>query len=82
MNGDEGIFCDQSSRIAMMERVYKGRLVPLLVIFSACLLPQFVLNLSDGRYALAALMGGLLGVYIAVFGYCAVCYYRKKNRDK
>ena len=82
MNGDEGIFCDQSSRVAMMERVYKGRLVPLLVIFSACLLPQFVLNLSGGRYALAALMGGILAVYVAFFGYCAFCYYRKKNGDK
>ena len=82
MKGDEEIFSDESSRLAMMERVYKGRLLPLLIIFSACLLPQFVLAMTNGRYALAAIMGALLGVYIAVFGYCAVCYYRKKNEKK
>ena len=80
MNGDEEIFCDESSRIAMMERVYKGRLLPLLVIFSACLLPQFILNLTSGRYGLAVLWGGILTVYIAMFGYCAFSYYRKKNK--
>ena len=77
-NGDESIFCDDSSRIAMMERVYKGRLLPLLVIFSACLLPQFILNLTQGRYGLAVLMGGILAVYAGVFAYCAVSYHRKK----
>ena len=80
MNGDEEIFCDESSRIAMMERVYKGRLLPLLVIFSACLLPQFILNLTSGRYGLAVLWGGILAVYVAMFGYCALSYYRKKNK--
>lgn len=80
MNGDEEIFCDDSSRLAMMERVYKGRMVPLTVIFSACLLPQFVINLTNGRYAIAVLMGGLLAVYAVLFGYCAVSYYRKKNK--
>ena len=80
MNGDEEIFCDESSRLAMMERVYKGRLIPILVIFSACLLPQFVFNLTNGRYGLAVFMGGILAVYAAMFGYCAVHYYRKKNK--
>ena len=82
MNGDEKIFCDENSRIEMMERVYKGRLVPLLVIFSACLLPQFAVNLANGRYPLAVFMGGILAVYAAFFGYCAVSYYRSKNGDK
>ncbi len=80
MGVEEGIFCDEASRLAMMERVYKGRLLPLLVIFSACILPQFVLQLSHGRYVLAAFMGGILLVYIAMFGYCAVHYFRKKNK--
>lgn len=80
MHGDEEIFCDASSRLAMMERVYKGRLTPLLVIFCACLLPQFVLNLTNERYGLAAFMGGVLALYIVIFGYCTAHYYRKKNK--
>ena len=35
MNGNEEIFCDETSRLAMMERVYQGRLLPLLIIFCA-----------------------------------------------
>ena len=82
MSGDEKIFCDENSRLAMMERVYKGRLIPVLVVFVACLLPQFIINLTSGRYGLAFVMGGLLAVYAAFFGYCAISYHRKKNRDK
>ena len=80
MEGDETIFCDESSRLAMLERVYKGKLLPLFVIFSACLLPQFVLNLVNGHMILAAVMGSVSLVYIGVFVYCAYHYYRKKNK--
>lgn len=79
MDEEESIFCDDSSRVAMMERVYKARLLPLFVIFMACLLPQFIMNLINGRYLLATFMGGLLTIYIIFFGYSAVHYYRKKN---
>lgn len=82
MNAEEEIFCDDNSRLAMLERVYKGRLLPLLVIFSACLLPQFILNFLNGRYLLAAFMGGILAIYAAFFSYGAVHYYRKKNKTK
>ena len=82
MDAEEEIFCDDDSRLAMMDRVYKGRLIPLLVIFSACLLPQFILNYANGHYLLAAVMGGVLLVYVVLFGYCAVRYYRKKNKTK
>ena len=78
-NEEESIFCDESSRLAMLERVFKGRLRTLLVIFCACLLPQFVLNLINGHYTLATFVGGILGIYVAFFGYCAVHYYRKKK---
>ena len=79
MNDEEEIFCDDVSRLAMLERVYKGRVLPLLVLFTACLLPQFILNFANGRYFLAASMGGILLIYIVFFAYCAVHYHRKKN---
>ena len=79
MNGDEGIFCDESSRLAMLERVYKGRLLPLLIIFCAVLLPQFVTNLLAGRYGGAAMFGAILLVYAVLFACCAVHYHRKKS---
>lgn len=80
MKGEEEIFCDDSSRLAMMERVYKGRLLPLLIIFSVCLLPQFILNLQNGNYIPATFIGGILLLYVVVFCYCAVHYYQKKDK--
>ena len=82
MNGDEEIFCDDESRLAMMDRVYKGRLLPLLVIFFACLMPQFVMHLTGGRYLIAAFMGGILAVYVVVFAIFAVHYHRFKKNMK
>ena len=80
MNSEESIFCDDTSRLSMLERVYKGRLIPLLVIFCACLLPQFILNFVNDRYFLAAVFGGILIIYILLFSYSALHYYRKKNK--
>lgn len=79
MAGEEEIFSDDSSRIAMMERVYKKRMLPLLVIFCAVLVPQFVLGVLNGSYGLAVLYGGLLLAYIAMFAYCGVRYHQQKN---
>lgn len=82
-DGNDEIFNDEASMLAMMERVYKGRLMPLLVIFFACLLPQFIINMSAGRVAIASLFGGLLGVYVTIFVIFAIRYHRLKNqRDK
>lgn len=80
MKNEEEIFCDEESRLKMLERVYKVRLLPLLVIFTACLLPQFIINMTNGRYAVASLTGGTLLIYVAVFTSCAVHYYRKKSK--
>ena len=82
MVGEEEIFCDDASRLAMLERVYKGRLLPLLIIFTACFMPQFIMHMSSGRYFLSALFGSFLLVYAILFLYCALHYYRKKNKHK
>ena len=80
MEKEEEIFSDDASRLAMMERVYKSRLLPMLVILCSCLIPQFFLHLSNEHYFWAALMGGILVIYGLLFGYCAVHYYRKKSK--
>jgi hypothetical protein len=77
MDGEEEIFCDDQSRLEMMERVYKGRLVPVLVLFCAVLLPQFIMNLTIyHNFFLSAMYGVILVLYLAVFG-SAVRHYRK-----
>ena len=80
MREGEEIFNDEDSRTAMMGRVYKSRLRPLLVIFTACLLPQFCLNMANGNYMLAAFFGGILLVYVIMFLAFAGHYYKMKHK--
>ena len=82
MEGDEEIFCDEQSKQDMMDRVYKGRLVPLLIIFIMCLLPTFILNIAHGRYLIAMCSGGVLAVYAALFMQFARQYSAYKNKGK
>ena len=79
----EEIFCDEESRLQMMQRVLKGRMLPLLVIFFATLLPQFLINLlSTHNYFIASFIGGVLAMYIVIFAMCFVKYNQYKNNKK
>lgn len=82
MNGQEEIFCDDASRLEMMERVIKGRLLPLLCIFFAVIIPQLVLQSSmdhTANHVLAGIYMVLLIVYLALFGKIAVYYWKLKR---
>lgn len=79
----EEIFSDEDSKLHMMKRVIKGRMLPLLCLFFCVLIPQFIINLFDRQdYLVAGLLGGILGVYIAVFTMCAVKYLQHKNKAR
>lgn len=47
MDGQEEIFCDDESRLDMMRRVFRGRVVFLLIIFLVAVLPQLVQNIMN-----------------------------------
>ena len=79
MNGEEGIFCDEESKLRMMERVLRVRMTPLVVIFFCFLLPQLCMNTASGNYAVAEFMGGLMAVYLLVFLISARGYFKMKN---
>ena len=79
----EEIFCDEESRLQLMQRVLKGRMLPLLVIFFATLLPQFLINLlSTHNYFIAAFIGGVLAMYIVIFAMCFVKYNQYKSNKR
>ena len=79
----EEIFCDEESRLAMMQRVLKGRMLPLLIIFFAVLLPQLFTSLySTHNYFAAAFVGGVLAAYVAIFAVFFVKYTQYKNSIK
>ena len=79
---EEGIFCDDESRMAMLKRVFVGRLVPLIVIFCCCLLPQFFNTTALYHVpVLAGVLGALIGVYVAIFVVFAIKYYKYMKRE-
>lgn len=81
MKEKEGIFCDDQSRLQMFERVFKGRVLPLVLLFSAVLMPQFFLTVfSYHNPVLAAVYGGIILLYLTLFAVFAIRYwdYRKK----
>ena len=77
---EESIFNDDESRTAMMSRVYKGRITPLITIVFCCLVPTFVINLVNQNYVVASFLGGLLGVYAVLFAFCAVSHNNMKKK--
>ena len=44
MQGQEEIFCDDASRLDMMNRVFKGRMLPLLIVFAAVIVPNIFIQ--------------------------------------
>ena len=74
----EEIFCDDASRLEMMNRVFRGRIIPLILIFVLALLPQLLLHTLGygGSYVpqriLAILFVILAAVYLAFFAVTAV----------
>lgn len=66
----------------MMQRVMKGRLMPLLLLFFATLLPQFIINLNQRHFVIAVFYGIVLALYLSIFVRCAIQYLRYKERRK
>ena len=70
MDGKEEIFCDDASRIEMMKRVFKGRVVPLLVIFFCLIIPQLIVQ-GHSKREIGHVIGGaymiLFVIYLLLF---------------
>lgn len=86
MDGDETIFCDDESRLDMAKRVGKGRVIPLLVIFCCCIVPQFLMNNIHYRgddamqNVLIILLGAVLVLYLIILIQFGIKYYQFKKK--
>lgn len=67
MDGEEEIFCDDESRLDMMKRVLKGRLLPLLIVFVAVIMPQMCMQIYYYTNDVSQFRGAVLGSYSVVF---------------
>lgn len=79
-DGTEEIFCDDSSRVQMMQRVFKGRVLPLILIFSAVLMPGFFRTIHQKEFIIAGFYGMFIAFYLAIFIAFAWKYFTFKNK--
>lgn len=82
---DEGIFCDDESRMDMINRVFKGRVSVLIILFWCCIFPQII---QLGRWgnegpigmAVCFILGFTFVIYVASFVQFAIMYWQAKKR--
>lgn len=82
MKDEEEIFCDDSSKLDMIKRVFKGRMIPLLTIFFLLILPQLFLQLLQGNTIsrfIFCLYVFLFALYLWIFISFGI-QYRKLSR--
>lgn len=81
---ETGIFCDCESRMAMWDRVFKGRVRLLLIILCCVIIPQLLMqshNNSPAGGFFTGLFVGLLIVYLVILIRFARRYNRAKNGE-
>lgn len=79
---DEEIFCDDSSRLDMIRRVFQGKIVPLFVIFSLIIVPQMSLQFYKGEPSdmiVGAMFMVLFVLYMTMFIQFGVKYFKLKK---
>lgn len=79
-SGAEEIFCDDSSRLQMMDRVFKGRVLPLVILFSCVLIPCLIREVYVGEYANIVLLAAVIIVYLWIFIHFAIQYSKFKKK--
>ncbi|MBR6534688.1 MAG: DUF2812 domain-containing protein [Clostridia bacterium] len=79
MNGEESIFNDAESKTAMLQRVIKTKLLPLMIIF-LCSLVQFRIALISHSYVLIVIWSVLLAVYVVIFVSFLIFYIKSKEK--
>lgn len=63
-NGEEEIFCDDTSRLDMMKRVFKERMLPLVSIFFLIILPNIYLQSRIDTPLTHILTGTFIGLFL------------------
>lgn len=83
MGQEEEIFNDDASKLDMLERVFKGRMLPLLVIFLCIICPQlfrFSYDISGDGMIMFLLFALMFLLYLGIFIKAAVAYRRLRGR--
>lgn len=77
------IFSDNVSRIDMIERIYKRKMMPILGLLLCCLIPQYILHLngSSGTSIAVSVLWGVISLFfIYLIVRCMVGFSRLRKK--
>ena len=79
------IFSDSESKIDMMKRILRFRMLPLLIIFLCCVVPNFLKEINNNDFSTFDKIFNifwivLMVLYVFLFTKCYLGYKRNKNR--
>ena len=81
---ETGIFCDHESRMAMWDRVFKGRVRVLFIMLVGVIIPQLIMqshnDTPEGNFFYGVFIGLLL-VYLVLLIRFTKRYKEAQNRE-
>lgn len=77
---DTEIFNDYDSKLEMSKRVFKGRMIPLIILFFTIILPQLILHDPIATGTRIYIYIALFIIYIVIFIKFGIQYYKLKGR--
>lgn len=63
-----------------MEKVFKTRMLPILVIFLLCVVPQFSMSISNVRAGFFTIWAVLFLIYVYLIVHCGLGLLRLKKK--
>ena len=84
--GEEELFSDNASRVDMAEKVARTRLIPLMVIFLCCVIPNLI-NAANGVMGRLSTFFGIFfgmmsGIYLFMIIYSGIKLNRIREKYK
>ena len=78
--GEEELFSDNASRVDMAEHVARTRLIPLMVIFLCCVIPNLINAMNGVMGRLSAFFGIFFGMMFGIYLFMIIYSGIKLNR--
>ena len=66
------IFNDDNSRYELMKKIFRSRMLPILLLMAVCVIPQFCRAMADAgfSFALKAFWMAIFVLYILIIAHC------------
>lgn len=76
----EEIFCDNDSKLQMLERVFRGRILPVIILLSCIFIPELIVSIIHKTYMITIMFGAVICLYVTIFIMFALQYWKLKGR--